>query len=151
MEHRWKQHYIAGETGDYHGDMARAFARMLLDPCCSPNDMQKIQQSINIHCRLERLPHHIGRKWFCELFGTDAERNPDVSHAALTREQLIRQWWTEYYAALSDPINRLGKMDRVNRLTDALQAAGIIVEGLPMPMDGAEDIAAVCDRLKVLR
>lgn len=82
----WKDHYIAGETPSFHGDMARAFARMLHDPSCGERETAAIRRSIGHHCRTERLPGYEGRKWFCELFGNGPELNPDVAIAAGVHE-----------------------------------------------------------------
>lgn len=64
---------------------------------------------------------------------------------------LIRAWWAEYGAVLADPMNHLGKLDRLNGLTARCEAAGIVRAGQWMPDRGAEDLSAECQRLKARR
>jgi hypothetical protein len=70
----WKKHYHAGVTGSYHGDMALAFEAISKDPECDHATHEQLRQSVAIHMGLEHRPDHVGRKWFCEKFGTPSER-----------------------------------------------------------------------------
>lgn len=63
---------------------------------------------------------------------------------------MIREWWYEYYQVLRDPMNRLGNLDRLNTLTDALVENGVVRKGCPMRRDGAEDLARRCDDVRGL-
>lgn len=68
IETLWDRHYVAGVTGNYHGDMAHAFAKMLDDSDCDPDTRRKMQTAIDIHCRLEAAASYTGRQWFTEKF-----------------------------------------------------------------------------------
>lgn len=74
FEALWRKHYAAGATGSYHGDMALAFAKIRQDELCDGTIAQMLMNAVRVHCRLERMPEHVGRKWFCEQFGTEQER-----------------------------------------------------------------------------
>lgn len=70
----WKRHYHVGVTGSYHGDMAVAFDAISKDADCDLLTAQKMRRAAATHMEAERQPEHKGRKWFCERFGTPAER-----------------------------------------------------------------------------
>ena len=62
-----------------------------------------------------------------------------------TRPMLIRQWWYVYLWNLKQNERDPGWL---NEMTDVCQSRGIIKEGLPMPKDGAEDLAKEVDEWK---
>ena len=65
------------------------------------------------------------------------------------RTDFIRTWWRCYYHLLaSGPASRGLWQEELNRLTDRGQQLGIIKAGVPMPKDGAEDLARDCDDVK---
>lgn len=70
----WTKHYHAEVTGSYHGDMARAFDAISRDPQCGLDIAMTLRTVIQIHMELERNRSHVGRKYFCELFGLPHER-----------------------------------------------------------------------------
>lgn len=81
IEQLWSKHYVAGITGSYHGDMAIAFSAILADSLCDGVVAHAIRSATSIHCRLERTKEHVGRKYFCEQFGTPAERTANFAEA----------------------------------------------------------------------
>lgn len=74
MEKLWAANYIPGETCSYHGDMAKAFERMLAEPLCDSVIAQSLKIAIYVHCRLERMERHVGPRWFCAVFGSAEEK-----------------------------------------------------------------------------
>ena len=73
----WRRHYHSGVTGSFHGDMAHAFAAIAEDPDVKfyPEVVRSLWTAVRIHMDIERSPWYTGgRKWFCERFGTEAER-----------------------------------------------------------------------------
>lgn len=70
----WARHYQPGLTGSFHGDMAAAFDAISRDPDCDLQVAQMMRYASAVHMGIERDPRHEGRRWFCERFGTAAER-----------------------------------------------------------------------------
>lgn len=70
----WTRHYQPGVTGSFHGDMAHALVAMLADPDCDRDCKIVIEHCIRVHAAMELAPTHTGRKYFCEQWGTKAER-----------------------------------------------------------------------------
>ncbi len=63
------------------------------------------------------------------------------------RTEFIRTWWDEYLRVLRNPHWGTACTSKLNELTRQGEASGVIRAGLPMPRDGALDLAARCDEL----
>lgn len=67
------------------------------------------------------------------------------------RTQFIRTWWDEYLQVLCSPHWGTVCTFKLNELTRQGEASGIIKPGVPMPRDGATDLADQCDELRIKR
>lgn len=70
---------------------------------------------------------------------------PVDSILEVNRTMLIRQWWYLHALALKEGIARW-RMER-DLVTDELLNRGIVKYGVPMPRDGAEDLARQVDEI----
>ncbi len=66
IETLWQRHYHPGVTGEFHGDMALAFRRMLDDP--DLHERLQLDVAVRVHKSVESSANYGGRKWFCETF-----------------------------------------------------------------------------------
>lgn len=75
IEILWKRHYHPEVTGNFHGDMARAFQFMLADPECDDVARRKMGISIRAHIAIEHSQYFPSdeRKWFTEAFPREVQ------------------------------------------------------------------------------
>lgn len=70
----YDRHHRPSLTGSYHGDMAATCAMIRDDPELDQSAADDLTRAVLAHMQTERDPRYKGRKWFCERFGTPAER-----------------------------------------------------------------------------
>ncbi len=68
-----------------------------------------------------------------------AVKIPEKTLATWSRKMLLREWWYLYLVHLKRPMDKT--LERINAITAECERREIVKPGLPMPKDGAEDLA----------